>query len=532
MTTPRDAQTFLSALRKKYPEYDSIDNETLMSAVKKKYPEYADIVPNSLPKSEGFLQNALNQIQKDPLNSVQQVIRNSRMGPYGGSSITAALPSSGEEAMDFGKVALKQLVPHQPGLVGYGNQIAGQIAGVQPKEEITLPSDQFPPPVTEYGKNLDMSGNIAQVAFPLIEGLEAGGRGIKNFFSKGKLPQEIQAIENKIGSFKNTGEFLGRQVQKATSSKKNLRNLNIKEAQNVAAKGFDKITNTAEGRFAKDLENYKAELANIDPNKISIEDLVKSIDDTLEAKGGVGASYNSPQEIALKQIRDRLVGSAEQVPGSPEVSNMWGTDVIQEAVQPSVKFKNLSRPGELKYFQNEVYQATRGRKDLEGEFFNNFGRIAKQKGASGLLSGNDAYSKSYKIYDDVSAIKQSDLKRIAIGSPHATEYDISKLAQAESELGTGVVKGAKVQGQKAIGRQNKLEKYIEQTSRRKQAKEDQIPGLEMKKQGVQSQLDKIMGRRQAVGKISGKFLEGLPYGAGAIAGGGGLYGIYKLLSGQ
>ena len=60
MTTHRDAQTFLSALRKKYPEYDSIDNETLMSAVKKKYPEYADIVPNSLPKSEGFLQNALN----------------------------------------------------------------------------------------------------------------------------------------------------------------------------------------------------------------------------------------------------------------------------------------------------------------------------------------------------------------------------------------------------------------------------------------------------------------------------------------
>lgn len=55
----RNAQTFLTNLRQKYPQYNSYDDITLMSQIKKKYPEYSDISQTDIPKSENVLQNAI-----------------------------------------------------------------------------------------------------------------------------------------------------------------------------------------------------------------------------------------------------------------------------------------------------------------------------------------------------------------------------------------------------------------------------------------------------------------------------------------
>ena len=56
----RDAQTLIQGFRQKFPQYKDVDDSTLLSGIQKKYPQYADISMDSLPKSENFLERAIN----------------------------------------------------------------------------------------------------------------------------------------------------------------------------------------------------------------------------------------------------------------------------------------------------------------------------------------------------------------------------------------------------------------------------------------------------------------------------------------
>lgn len=172
MDAKRDSQSFLAGLRTKYPQYDKIDDETLMSQIKTKYPQYNDVASNSLPNPENFLQKA---------------IKNSRIGNFGGTSITAALPADGAEAMDLGKVGIRQIIPDEAGLVGMGAKMAGV------KGDIKLPA-----PETQYGKNLENSANIAQVAHLGGSLASSAGEGIQGLINKFRTTPTKQAIEDLI----------------------------------------------------------------------------------------------------------------------------------------------------------------------------------------------------------------------------------------------------------------------------------------------------------------------------------------------
>ena len=56
----RDAQTLIQGFRQKFPQYKDVDDSTLLSGIQKKYPQYADISMDSLPKSQNFIERAIN----------------------------------------------------------------------------------------------------------------------------------------------------------------------------------------------------------------------------------------------------------------------------------------------------------------------------------------------------------------------------------------------------------------------------------------------------------------------------------------
>lgn len=181
MATNRDAQTLLAEVRKKWPKYEKTDDVTLLSLIQKKYPQYNDISLSSIPKTENLL---------------QRVIKSSRMGPMGGTSIVAALPSSGEEAVDLAKVAGRQIPMTRGQEVGIHTMgpfgVGVNMAGTKKLDPI------IPEPTSDYGKTLETEADIAQW-IPLGSSVVGGATsGIKNFFSKGDLPQKIQQVKGSI----------------------------------------------------------------------------------------------------------------------------------------------------------------------------------------------------------------------------------------------------------------------------------------------------------------------------------------------
>lgn len=120
-------------------------------------------------------------------NLLERVIKNSRIGPFGGTSITAALPTSEQEAMDLGKVGIRQIIPEQVGLVGMGAKMVGA------KGDMKLP-----PPQTDYGKNLESSANIAQLLHLGGSTIPAIGKGIKNIIKPFQTTPVKQSIEDLI----------------------------------------------------------------------------------------------------------------------------------------------------------------------------------------------------------------------------------------------------------------------------------------------------------------------------------------------
>lgn len=89
-------------------------------------------------------------VQEPKRNALTRSLSDSRkFGLPTGSFI----PQNLEELKDLGKVGLRQLVPDSPGLVGFGASL------VDSRNQNT----HLPEPNTQYGKNLEMAGNAAQV---------------------------------------------------------------------------------------------------------------------------------------------------------------------------------------------------------------------------------------------------------------------------------------------------------------------------------------------------------------------------------
>lgn len=123
-----------------------------------------------------------------PENFLQRAIKNSRIVNFGGTSITAALPTSGEEAMDLGKVGIRQIIPESPGMVGFGAQMVDKRPG-----GVSLPA-----PETQYGKNMENSANIAQGLHLGGAMVPAIGKGIKNIIKPFQSAPVKRGIEDLI----------------------------------------------------------------------------------------------------------------------------------------------------------------------------------------------------------------------------------------------------------------------------------------------------------------------------------------------
>lgn len=128
-------QELYAKIISKYPQYANFSQEELLPKIYAKYPQYRDSVTIEPPQPQQ--------------STMQKVITQAR-----GFNPVGFLPINKAEALDVGKVGLRQFVPDNPGLVGFGANL------VDKRGPISLPK-----PETDYGRNLEMSADMAQLAY-------------------------------------------------------------------------------------------------------------------------------------------------------------------------------------------------------------------------------------------------------------------------------------------------------------------------------------------------------------------------------
>lgn len=264
--------------------YDSIINKLSED------PEFLDLESADQDQLiEELAQEQMGTVPK-PENLLQRVIKSQRMGPFGGTSITAAVPTTGQEAIDLGKVGIRQIVPDQSGPVGIGAKMAGV------KGDINLPA-----PETEYGKNLENSANIAQL---LHLGGAAGSiakNGISKFFSKGNLPKEVEATKGSIQDIIHNGP---RKVKDGISDIFN-------DSQKEFGKRIENIPGNFNAQMTSDhfyeaLENTAMKLGNSKVAGSSGDFIMKLAQ---EIKNNPNTFYPKDIQAMTKSIMDKLPGT-------------------------------------------------------------------------------------------------------------------------------------------------------------------------------------------------------------------------------
>jgi len=365
-------------------------------------------------------------------------------------------------------------------------------------------------------------------ALPVGKGIydlgKLGVRGI-NSFRTSPIKKNIKSIEDLITNTDQSIDDMSGRIAKAESAKPKLNKFNQRQASKTAHKESVNVKNKVGSKFELAAENYKSELSNIDHTKIGIDDFIEAIDKTLAKKGATGATYSSSNELALRQVRDRLASMgtkateeiAEEMIDS--LTNQVTKRIIQEAAP--ARFPKLTRPNELKYFQDEIYRATSGRPDLQGEFLHNFGEMAASKGAGGLERANAAYKAAYETSKEAKLLARPKLQAVAKGSTNVTPEDINLMKSADAKAGTSATKAVEAEFSTAGKRLNKLEQFIKRSTDRKENLRSQNYANAKNLQNAKEDLTKALGRRNwAIG--AGTAAAGIPI----------LSGLFKSIFGR
>lgn len=344
------------------------------------------------------------------LNKVVQVIQQSRMPPFGGTSITSAVPTSGAEAMDFAKVAGRQIPNIRGGGVGFAEQgpmgLGLNAAGINKMSPI------IPQPETQYGKNLELSADIAPWAAMGLEGgtalAQSVGKGVRSFVGKLK-GKGIPELETQI---KGKTEDIGK-------TKGTIEDLKSMGPQKVKAH-VDELHSNFVKEFGQRLNTMKGQLNNTHFEK---------------------AAYNSAKELG-----------ATNVEGSP--GNLMSKVASSYKGSPRT-YNGKQANAELRVALDQMDPLSKAK------FYRKFIDIISDpsSGLSELASAKADYAPIFDIMDKAKMIKPSIVGKVA--SDRIGPEQLAQVAEAEQTVGMqpGILEQADVQGSRLRGQQGELASF-------------------------------------------------------------------------
>lgn len=384
-------------------------------------------------------------------NILQRAIRSSREAGVPPGAFT---PATGEEALDVAKVAGRNLAPTDPGLVGVGASFVG--GGAPPIE--------IPAPETQFGKDLEVAGQVAPLAFLGIKGVEGVAKGVGNVFKSFQPGGAFRGV-TKLGKQKVA-------LTEATEKTTGFISDQITRLKDIGAKLLkrqgreSRKTGFIEEKAAKEAATEKFKQAN---------DIFGDGIDKIKAKstrGGVGdVILKAADEIDDVIARENLETLANKI---AERGLLGGEEAL------SARELNSTWRGVLNSIRDVRTKAILNKHFLD----------SLDDAAPGLKELKAAHEPVYKAARLAKSLKRGPVTRVGTGS--ATEPEVKALLEAEGQVGTkGVAKASKIRER---GRASQRE-----IGKRVGAKEAELGSVKAKASKAQSEIDaevkKIMKRR-------------------------------------
>jgi len=402
-------------------------------------------------------------------NLLQKAIRQSRMGPFGGTSITAALPASGQEATDLGRVAGRQIPmtrgqgvgPAEMGPIGIGLNLAG----------INESSPMIQPPQTEYGKNLEMSADIAPWAGLGLGGATSLIKNIPNItkpFRTGPIKKDIKSIEDLIFKSKKSEIPIQEELSQLKEQGKMMSESLAEKAKTVAYRGAKAVKEQISRRFEEANARFGEEL-----NKLS---------STMKRSDFTDSILNAVDEIDDLNVQDRLIKRVNDILEGPV---RGAPDILSPKEVQS----------EIKRVMSLVGNNSRIKTIINQKILDILPNTVK-----GLEKLKASHAPIYKIAKEAKALGKGALERVAKGT--AIGDEIEDLSRTGERLGTSHVERAK-----KVAHQNKLQKAMFEQKRataekRLGAKRQEQEFLGAKFPELERKLSATLGRKKlAIGTL-------------------------------
>ena len=393
-----------------------------------------------IPNTEGFLTQAIKQARVP-----------GPFGSLGGTSITAAIPTNREELLDLGKVGIRQIIPDQSGMVGFGANLVG--AG----------SKGLPEPSTEYGKGIESSSNMAQLATLGKEIFPAFKKDLPeliNKFRTSPIRKEIKGIEDLKSFLKSSEAPAEAKISQGERVKSILKGRAERETKELAFTGEEKIKKALGEKFK-------------DYNKLFGE--------------GIGniKSTMTDEDMASILRRSAKKTGAETIPGSP------GSSLLKQAERYGPKeSKGIIQMKSKVYSASEVQAITKevlnsvGDNRAKAIFYQELLDDIPQS-VKGLKELKELHAPIYKIAKESKILKSSAIKRVS-SDPNISKTELKKLKESERGVGTNFIQKALERQSKTKSQNMRLEKTIEKSKET----------LSARKRG-QEQLSNILSQKES-----------------------------------
>lgn len=419
-----------------------------------------------------------------PENFLQRAIKNSRIGQFGGTSITAALPADGQEAMDLGKDVLRNVAgPSQGrGLVGVGANMSDPAGSF--REHVN--DEEFQKklaPETPYGKNMDAAIKVAPFAEMGLSGIAPAAGGIKslvNSFRTSPIKNKISSIEELILKSKQSEIPIKEQMGRISEASKYAKESGAKAAEKAAYEGSKGVKEQRVGRFRDANQRFGEEFSKLE-SKMADEDLAKVI-------------KNAANDIG-----------AADIPGTPGNSLMNKISKYGPKSEPGVEqFKpKIYNKEEVQAITKEILDSLPD--DRSKAIFHKHLVDALPESVPGLKELKASHAPVYDVAKESKNISKGALKRVARGA--ASDTEVTDLSKAGERLGTSHVERAK-----KVAKTNNLQKMmLEQQSshaeKRLAAKGDEQAFLKGKIPELERKIKDVRFRQYAAG--AGASLIGL-----------------------
>lgn len=378
----RDPKTFLIKIKEKYPQYNQYDDATLLSKIQEKYPQYSDIKLGGVENTNNFLKRAIdsNRIGSLPLTGLGMI------------------PSTGSEALDAGKVAIRNTINPlgDTGPIGFGANLVDQ-KGTNLINDPSLKSniEEGLTPETPYGKSLDSGMKIAPWAMLGLEGASAGAKGIGKFLSKGNLPEEINTTKSSIQDI-------------------------IKMGPGKVKSRVGDIFNEFQSEFGKRLESINS--------KMTSDSFSKVLESTANDLGG----SDIPGSIG-----NRVSMMAKEIKGTPRSFDPKEIQIQAKTIMDSLGANTMAK----------------------AKFYNNFTNVLSDE-VPELASLKSQYAPVFDIAKQSKKINSGALRDVA--SDKIGPEQLGEVTQAQQMMGDNpnIVEQAYAGGAKLRSQQNELQKII------------------------------------------------------------------------